>query len=336
MITDELIRSMAETWDKRQANWKHEYVTPDNMPTVAPPGDLMLRGTYSCCMMRSNRRIVDVTHCADIGYGRETISALSRDYLKAKYPKGNRIRHKQAALMHRMPAPLFVKPGILTAGAYVDMVRAYWQITRVVGWDVDYWPEKWIGVQSSNDDFPLSGNKLATNMLVSSCLPGGVCFIDDTGKITSRARWTQQLNLQLHMCVMMCLHAVANIARYHGAIYVNTDGAIIPECNVEAMIDEVKSRIGLVMRVKSRGYCEVKSVGAYHVGRSVSRRFDRAYTHATSNLYPDIDLLAWQRAKFYKLAVVRNEYLTTVDKLVTIPICYGSGVRPLPIPSVAV
>lgn len=310
----DIIGGMSEKGAKRHEHWQYQYCIPREMPKLPLPADRLLLGTYSACHCRALIRCVNLSFTYNLyPTGSDTISSMARDYLEVKYPKRNRIFFAQSKTLHYMPVPLMsvpTYPDELFDGTYIDLKRAYWQIVRTVGWDVDFYPGRWIGVKSENEDYPLLENKLATNILVSSCLPSTMRMIDEHGKQVSKTTYNRNLNMQLHMLTMLLLHAVAQIANSYGAVYVNTDGAIVPTEYAYDCIQDIRDKVGLLSRVKHQGFTVVKAVGAYMVGHVQTKRFHMTkHYHRHRNLYPDDDLLVWTREQFCKLAKSRNPYI---------------------------
>lgn len=203
-------------------------------------------------------------HALNLGGGYVTPGDIARDYLALKYPK-RRIRcttsQWKSCIESRNKAPTYSKPGQLERGIYLDLSGAYWQITRAVGWDVEYNPERWLISRSRMTDFPFPREKMARNCLVSVGMPGAIRLW--TGKeLQFIQRPNRFVNLILWRLVNDVLNGIAADMLAIGAIYINTDGYILTESD-EQLGFEVLDSWGLIGKVKRRGVVDVKAVAAY-------------------------------------------------------------------------
>lgn len=226
--TPDILTGMKAIFDDRHAKNSYLFVSCSReMPQVPPPGDRLYRGEYCSTLCNAKVKFIRADKSPDLGYGRDAVSVLVRDYLKVKYPNGSRLRG-DPKLLHYLPPPHYCLPGKLECGWMVDIKAAYLQITRTVGWDVGIWPGRYIGTRSDIEDFPLMEHKAAYSILVMAGLPGQLTIAYPDGSWRRVKTWNVHLNMQLNYLVGLLLHSFANFALDLGARYVNTDGAIMP------------------------------------------------------------------------------------------------------------
>lgn len=182
----------------------------------------------------------------------QTPPEIARDYLRAKYTEKRRHTKAQfAAINEPRSAPTYCRVGRYDEMAYLDLKAAYWTIVQAVGWDVDYHPSRWIGKRSINEDFPIPNHKLARNCLVTA------------GLMTPHHIWTGQklkpfmghntlVNYDLWALAQDVLHSLATLAIRAGAVYVHTDGYIVPRKRVD-MLREEFARWGFNTGIKGGG-----------------------------------------------------------------------------------
>lgn len=212
----------------------------------------------------------------------------ARDYLKVRefHKKRRRVTtaQYQEVIAKRRSHPLYAKPQIIEDAVYIDIRSAYWSILSIVGWDVDYFPGKWIGVRSSVADFPFKDDKLARNSLVSVGLPGTLRVW--TGeKLSFVKRPNAFINMVLWALIHDVLHGVAADAVHAGAVYVFTDGFIAPAERETAIIDAI-NRWGLPAGVKQRGRAVIRGVGNYDIGTHIAKMRRTMRPHEFNNLHP--------------------------------------------------
>jgi hypothetical protein len=110
-------------------------------------------------------------------------------------------------------------------------------------------------------DFPYANYKLARNCLVSVGLPAPARTWTGTEiKVVSRP--SKFVNLILWRLVADVLNGVAADMVKVGAIYINTDGYIVPDASIAAAFD-VLGDWGLEGRVKHYGEVDVAALGSY-------------------------------------------------------------------------
>lgn len=229
-----------------------------------------------------------------------TPADVARDYIRAKYKKPGRITSRQyenCVKVHRQ-APLMARPCEVENAVYLDLKSAYWSILQVVGWDVDYSPGRFLGVNSTCQDFPLWRHKMARNCLVSTGLVGWgkrwngekLEFVKKSNPLTNMVLWA---------LVQDVLNSVAAEMVDAGAVYVHTDGYIFPHELMERGLT-ILAEWGLIGSVRHQGKCKVYAVGTYEVGEHKVKRA----VHGTGQYFDNInrDALDWLKPRFSHFA----------------------------------
>lgn len=209
--------------------------------------------------------------------GIQTAGEIARDYLDFTHPKRLRATKAQKDLLnfHRS-APLYVEPTLLEQAAYVDLKSAFWSIMLLVGWNVDYYPSKWIVAGRKPLDFPYPNIKPARNSLVSCGLPTPLRMW--TGKkVTRRFATNRHINMGLWAFIMDTLHAIAAHARELDACYIHTDGYILPERNADNLLRKIQS-YGLYGGIKARGVGTVIGMGNWKVGEHQTQNYMKQWS----------------------------------------------------------
>lgn len=228
-----------------------------------------------------------------------TPTDAARYYLAYRFPK--QLKARMVQIEHWKPRrhqPMLALPDIYRDMVYLDLKSAYWSILQVVGWDVEYFPDMIVRGQDVND-FPYPENKIARNSLVSLGLPTPA-FVWQNGTI-KEVNTKKTVNLSLWTVVQDILAAIANEMWELGAVYINTDGYILPASKEHEAIARI-GEWGLHSEVKHRGKCKVYGVGAYTIGNHVAKLPYRLNA-ATVDVNPvDVKFLkrefSWLASKF--------------------------------------
>lgn len=265
---------------EKMAEWRQEIVTTW-FPLVEFPHALIL-GTFTRTSMELKHKWLSKRYVKNVGWGWVTPADIARLYLDAKYGKQRRrMNHAQyqAFWENRRAPPLAARPCKLESAVYIDILSAYWSILKRVGWDVDYSPERWIGVRSSVLDFPYPDIKLARNCLVSAGLPTTL-RIWTGDKVIFQKKGNKYINMVLWGLCMDVLNGLACDMLEAGAVYVHTDGYIITSERLP-LVDEIFASWGLDYTIKGEGRAEVRSVGEYTIGdrRPNFKRETRSRAH---------------------------------------------------------
>lgn len=252
----------------------------------------------SFCWTSTNKRLISSRHAVDVLGVKMTPADIAREYLYFRYGNQRRRMHTDAYCKcfkpHHKSPPLYAVP---TVGelVYLDIKSAYWSILSTVGWDVDYHPDEFIGVRSSNDDFPFREHKLARNILVSTGLPSRVQVWTGKRIISINGR-NKLYNGVLWCFVQDVLNGIAHDMVSIGAVYVHTDGFIFRQSD-EQYAREIAAAWGLPLGVKYRGEGEVFGVSNYWIKGKKQRNPRSAHRTGFSKIQtcekPD-----WLRQRF--------------------------------------
>jgi hypothetical protein len=175
-------------------------------------------------------------------------------------------------IKNRKHQPLLAEPCTLPNAYYLDIKSAYWQILQLGGYDVDYMPERFLSPRSDVYDFPVPEIKLARNCLVSMGLPSGVNVWIPNDGFQKKTPKKLSVNLVLWAFVQDILHGVAyDMVNRAGAVYVNTDGYIVPDDRMRDA-DNVFESWGLKATIRHHGKAVIRGAGDYDIADSMGRR----------------------------------------------------------------
>lgn len=282
MRESELLSRMLELCLKRRETYKTSVI--ERFPPLATIKERTTLGMFSWTLQESKQRWIHELNCIDLlGYP-QTRSEITRDYLSIVNPRKLRAKGWQAEnfTQHRAP-PTFAKVGKWGDCTYVDLKSAYWSILGVTGWDVDYYPGKWILPGRVPYDFPLINDKIARICLVSAGLNAPTRIWTGSQVIVIRTQ-NSHLNLGVWSICQDLLHTLANIAERLGAVHIHTDGYIVPTSNAEYLINRIRE-FGLVARPKATGSTWIHAVGSYQCGEHHTKNIVKALKPITSTLY---------------------------------------------------
>ncbi len=262
-----MLKRMIERARERQEKWMTVFV--NSLPDPWSLKEISFIGAYSYSLTSSRKRMIVKKDSIILNeLLRETPSAIARDFLKEKYKRGPIVKHVQALRvmdgLHGVP--VYANPKRFDHGFYVDIKSAYWSIMKIAGWNVDYYPGKWLSAGTPPVDFPFEDHKIARNCLVSAGIPGKMLQYIPRGEFKEVTPGNQLTNMSLFCLIQDVLNSIADSAIRSGAIYVNTDGYIAPDEKTAAKIVAIIHDWGLTASVKAEGEGEVKSSGAYKVG----------------------------------------------------------------------
>lgn len=273
-------------------------------PEVMSLDDIVYLGAFSWFARNTRRRWID----ADISinyltFYPQTPGEVARDYLKIRYGQAQRIHRSQVdAVTEHVTPPLVAYPAYLDEAVYVDLKSAYWQIINAIGWDVDYAPGRWLGAGGQPEDFPLPGHKLARNMLVSSALPAArTIWAYDRFRLDRS--YNPLINLQLWAATMHVLHGIAYDMLGVGAVYVHTDGYILPANKLHRAFG-VASRWQVNLDVKyGPAPAIIYGAGRYTIGAHICPEGQRSRTMHHYVIEQDVE---WLRQRYAAIAKARN------------------------------
>ena len=273
----EVLDMIAEKSHKRRVRYKHSEV--DELPAPEWLNETCVVGTYSLVTFSSRQRFIYKPSCIPVNGVVETPPTIARDYLGITYKKSPPAKHEQVVRLrnHLRPPPLFVDPGFHEEGWYLDIRRCYWSIMLAFGWNVDYYPGRWLATGQPPDDFPFPNEVVARNSLVSACRTSQFDLWTPEGE-KRVSRGNHLMNYQLLGLISDILHAIASIAKKAGAIYIGTDGYILTTVQALNTVAQAIADFGLSSAVKAHGMTDVHAPGDYKVGRKRTRVFAREDT----------------------------------------------------------
>lgn len=291
---------MAERAAKRQKKFAYEV---GDLPHLFSLRNRTILGSQSWTGVVDMARWIPEDKVIDIGFGVQTETEIARDYIIAKYKGRPKIMRSQFDEMFRpRRAPLAAKSGWQGYGYYLDIKSAYWSILKVVGWQADYAPLRWLTVRDSVEDFPVPHLKLARNALISSGMK--ISMQTWTGaRLQFEEHRNQICNMPLWCCVMDTLNCVAGELWNAGAVYVHTDGYIVPHHQLDRAIEIITSW-GLPYSVKAQGDTMIYGVGNYQVGEKSTRN-----KHLLTQPLQVIDdrYVDWLKPRFISMVAYRRQ-----------------------------
>lgn len=272
----------------------------DDFPKLSTVKTPIYLGAFSWAACLEKWRIIPAHYVTEVDRFKLTPADIARDYIRAKYPKKHKINTRQyqsTVAVHRA-APLYCVPCEIENAVYLDLKSAYWSILQVIGWDVDYSPFRFLGVNSTCQDFPFWKNKLARNCIVSVGLTGwGKKWTGE--KLEFHRKSNPFVNLVLWSAVQDVLHSIAADMVDAGAVYVHTDGYIFPTDAMQNGLNVLASW-GLVSHVRHVGNCRIFAVGTYEIGEHKIKTSLHRQGKPFSNI--DGQYRVWLKPKFYHFA----------------------------------
>lgn len=281
----EALSSLIATARRRAERHDTRFVDVLPRPQDIYPQEDCTVGVFSLRCNSSLRRYILAPAAVVIADGlAETPTTLARDYITLKVGKrGPKVVWEQAQAiagkLNKVTSPQLCRPGKYDYGVYLDLKATYFSVILRAGWDVDYWPGRWVfnrGIDFS--DFPLARHKMTRNCLVSVGLLADVQkFHPDKGWYTRRV-WNKLLNTQLYCLIYDVLNGIATEVEREckSLVYVNTDGYILTSPADVARATEIILAWGLTPRVKGETprstSCRITAPGQYYVSRDCRSR----------------------------------------------------------------
>lgn len=252
---------------------KNRHVQMEQFPNLRTVNDMLYWGVFSWQLPKLKERWVKSNSALLLGNLALTPGDAVRDYLDFYHPKTLRAIGTEARLYgETRTAPLFVKRSLLLEGTYIDIRSAFFSIVKMVGWNINYMPGQWINPGRAPIDFPYPEIKGARNYLVSIALPAVVSIWNGYSMVYKNGH-NAHINRGLWRCVMDILHSIASYAVYLGAVYVHTDGYILPS-EMAPLLSKKIEEFGLESRVLAQGETLVIGFGNYMVGDKKTKSFD--------------------------------------------------------------
>lgn len=236
----------------------------DRYPNLSKIPENVILGSFSWFMLNTRRRLISKAFVRYVDGQPCTPSDLARDYLEFKYPQKLRTTKTQWLESRKnRHHPIFALPCKIEDAVYIDLKSAYWSILQVLGWDVDYMPGLFLGVNSLMSDFPFGDDKLARNCLVTAGLTTeSRMWIGKKGYISVKKRGNKKTNRVMWMCVQDVLNGIAAECIQAGCVYVHTDGYICSRRDFSRVTSVLQSW-ALRYNIKYQGECTVYGAGCY-------------------------------------------------------------------------
>ena len=255
-------------------------------------------GSFAWSQPHTRKKIIRTGFAYDLGGGFCSPADIARDYISAKF-QGERLRCNSKQyddfVRNRIHQPLYCEPVTGMDAYYVDLKSAYWQILMCGGWDVDYSRNSFLSVRSDMFDFPVPHLKLARNTLVSIGLPSQSTVYHPEKGFMKMKGGGGSVNLVLYGFVQDFLHCFAHeMIERALAVYVNTDGYIIPKQSLnEAM--KIAEEWNVLLTVRYSGVATVRRVGDYDIQ---NYRSPRPATTTQPRKYIHIPDLKWFKKRW--------------------------------------
>lgn len=291
-----MLSLMAERRYQKLDGWHVE--TVKKFPPLAQLDTLTYLGSFAWTQPHSKIKYIKSPHIYNLGGGDSTPSDIARDYIACKFngerQRCNSTQYKKL-IRNKKHAPLYAEPVTGLRATYLDMKSAYWQILMLGGWDVEYSPNSFLSVRSSVLDFPCPHVKLARNNLVSMGLPSkGTLWHPENGLQRLRGSSTT-INLVLWGFAMDVLHSIAyEMIERAGAVYVNTDGYIVPRY----MVDEafaIADEWNITLVPKHNGMANVRGAGDYDIE---NKRSSRPRSNSRYHKYIEPPNIKWLKSRW--------------------------------------
>jgi hypothetical protein len=310
LYPDEMYALLVEKAAERHARSNHVMV--DQWPNLTEIDENVILGSFSWAGMSSKTRWLKRSTAVSVGGFMSTPGDIARDYLTIKFPKRKRItaEQKREILKHRSQ-PVHAFPLTLPDATYLDLRSAYWSIMSVVGWNVDYFPGRWLAAGEAVTDFPFHDNKIVRNCLVTSGLTSSArIWMHETQSIAMRSFGNKLVNYQLWSLIQDVLNSIAvELMDTEAVYYVNTDGYILPTSDIDIAKDVIH-QWRLPSREKKRGRCYIQAVGRYKFG--VLNDYTPVGGSSTTAIY-DADYRVWLKSRFSTLALSAQPELNYGD-----------------------
>lgn len=263
-----MLAHMVAALNEREQYETHIRETFPKLTTIHEP---VFVGSFTWTCQQEKWKILQSKTAISTLAGWASPAELARNYITIKYPKRKRVTTDQYhEIMKPRSQPLLAIPGTYGDCVYLDLKSAYWSILKVIGWDVEYFPGRWMGVRSDVSDFPFQEFKLARNSLVSVGLVGKANYWTGN-KLISVKKSNGLVNMALWSAVQDILNGIAIEMERAGALYINTDGYIFRSQDA-LLAYEVAESWGLVLGEKERGAADILAAGTYSIGMKPNRR----------------------------------------------------------------
>ncbi len=232
-------------------------------------------GAYKISLREGVRILREDAIVGEIDGAPLTVAEMAKLRLLQEIDRGRRWRWKREQrdlLESEARIPQYVSPCRLEQGAYIDISGAYWTIySRFLF--ADYFPGRYLLRPRLLPDFSdLQGEKAVRNAVFGLMrATKGIQFTETQAKLVSIRNPLYHPSLSL--LTYDILNAVAlEMIRGAGAVYVNTDGYIVPVHRLPTAVEILESW-GFRWKIEAQGETHVVAVGCYRVGEKVSEPY---------------------------------------------------------------
>ena len=286
----------------RERRETYQYEVVRRLPSSSEIEEVAILGSYSVILLESKVRYLlssKVIRLED--HLPESPATVARDYLKLKYKQSPRVSSEQIRQVSYglKVNPHYAAPRAFKDGYYIDIRSTYLTILDNVGWNLDYWPGRYLSRGTPPDDFPWRDNKAARNCLVSLCIGNTVPIYFPPNRMREEEEFVTKntlQNLQLWRCIQDVLFCVAYEVRRAGAIYIQMDGYIAPDYKTLENVIDVLNGWKLPFSIKYSGRGQVSGFCGYSfVGQKQNK--SQGESAASSNLV-SIPYLEWLKAAY--------------------------------------
>jgi hypothetical protein len=216
-------------------------------------------GSFS--LTSPNIRYIAIEDVVDYEDKQDTSGVHYRDFLvdrDAHFPRKN-------APALDISYPYYAKSGSLPSGIYVDLRRAYQQITCAIGMEVWYKEGKAYGIGSTVPDTQLFEiDKISRGLLVTGHYEQARYTLWKDNDLRTVTFKNVYYAPYLQFAIWRILHAIMTKVKPF-VYYVHTDGMIINH-RMLTRVDKILSRYHLKYAIKDYGETTIKTTGTYKIG----------------------------------------------------------------------
>lgn len=192
--------------------------------------------------------------------------------------------------------PIYAKPSELTDAVYIDLRSAYYSIVKAY-YPMQYWPLKYFSLpyNREKEDWEDYISKLA-KVCTFSMIRSTYRTVYNTKEDSMMTQW--RYNVYMNDVATFLYDYLQSIASYiikeFKAIYVHTDGYIVPFSEAEKVLEFLHDHWIGEARIKHAGETEVRGPGAYKIANHTSGMFKVfKQPREFNNLYIPDDLVKW-------------------------------------------
>lgn len=243
----------------------------DKLPRPAELPDGTILGMYSVYIPEGRIRIIEKRWIRKYQGQMDTETGFTRQWTKTLKKRG--FNKPQLKGWSQSRPPLYCKPGVIEDAVYIDIIKSYPSIYKIVGWGVEYLRDSYLAVDSPLlYPYPLEW-KVGYSYVVTGAIPVGWRTFVKSGRAISVKNYNENSNPCLVSATYDILGMLGRAAAYSfGARYWNIDGGIMPARSAEPFLEFCK-KIGLGAGIKSAGRAVIVSAGYWKCGEKFTCRW---------------------------------------------------------------